>query len=522
MKRDALPLDATLPRAETISRMSTWRRHAFALLTVVAGIFVAYWPTAIQMAGTWMNSQTYAHAVTVPVIVAWLIWRARRTLLAEVPSASAPWIVPFAGCGVAWLCGQVATANVVSQLALVAMLVCAVACVLGTRVARRIAFPLAFLFFAVPVGDFLLPTLMQWTADFTVQALRLTGVPVYREGQEIVIPSGRWSIVEACSGIRYLIASLMVGTLYAYLHFQSNSRRLAFVGVAILIPIVANWLRAYMIVMLGHLSNNRLAIGVDHLIYGWLFFGFVMFLMFWGGSKWREPDRRSGKSVFPAVAVKRRDAVGVVAALLLVLVVLWPAGLHMLEQRMEKSAGARVEPLSSIGAWRAQDGDVSSWIPVTNTPSSVVRQMFSNGQWKVGVYIAYFRHQSGQRKVVTSSNILADSVPSERMPWAAVSKTPVALDAGAQGFTVIETRLVADEGRESLLAASWYWIDGRSTGNEYLAKLYTFLARMRGRDDGAIVIVYAKEPSARDAVRSFIRDAGPAVLARSLARADEP
>ena len=65
--------------------------------------------------------------------------------------------------------------------------------------------------FAVPVGEFLLPVFMEWTADFTVLALRLSGIPVYREGLQFVIPSGNWSVVEACSGIRYLIASLMVG-----------------------------------------------------------------------------------------------------------------------------------------------------------------------------------------------------------------------------------------------------------------------------------------------------------------------
>jgi hypothetical protein len=58
----------------------------------------------------------------------------------------------------------------------------------------------------------------------------------------------------------------------------------------VVVPIVANWLRAYMIVMIGHTSGMELATGVDHLIYGWLFFGLVMFIMFWIGSYWREDE----------------------------------------------------------------------------------------------------------------------------------------------------------------------------------------------------------------------------------------
>ena len=125
----------------------------------------------------------------------------------------------------------------------------------------------------MPFGEFLLPVLMEYTANFTVTALRLSGIPVYREGLQFVIPSGSWSVVEACSGVRYLIASFMIGTLFAYLNYRSTRRRLVFMGVSIVVPILANWLRAYMIVMLGHLSGNTIAVGVDHLIYGWLFFG---------------------------------------------------------------------------------------------------------------------------------------------------------------------------------------------------------------------------------------------------------
>ncbi|WP_370657018.1 archaeosortase/exosortase family protein, partial [Klebsiella pneumoniae] len=57
------------------------------------------------------------------------------------------------------------------------------------------------------------------------------------------------------------------------LNYRSLARRWVFVGVSIVTPLVANWLRAYMIVMLGHLSDNQLATGVDHVIYGWVFFG---------------------------------------------------------------------------------------------------------------------------------------------------------------------------------------------------------------------------------------------------------
>ncbi len=188
---------------------------------------------------------------------------------------SLAWLL-MAGAAALWLAGDLVAVNAATQLALVSLIVLAVPAVLGWQVTRALAFPLAFLFFAVPIGDFLLPRMMEWTADFTVLALRASGIPVYREGLQFIIPSGAWSVVEACSGIRYLIASVTAGCLFAYLSYQSMLKRAVFIGVAIVVPLVANWVRAYLIVMLGHLSGNTIATGVDHLIYGWLFFGLVI------------------------------------------------------------------------------------------------------------------------------------------------------------------------------------------------------------------------------------------------------
>ena len=104
------------------------------------------------------------------------------------------------------------------------------------------------------------------------------------------IPRGDFEVAKACSGIRYLIASVSLGTFYAYLTYQSWGRRLLFVSMAIALPILANGLRAYGIVMIAHFTNMKHAVGVDHLIYGWLFFGVLMFVLFWVGGRYAQLD----------------------------------------------------------------------------------------------------------------------------------------------------------------------------------------------------------------------------------------
>ncbi|MDE2504020.1 MAG: exosortase A, partial [Burkholderiales bacterium] len=268
---------------------SRWRVALVSLALLLAALLWLFRGTALGMVDIWWNFETYTHAFLVAPISIWLVWRQRDELARLTPRAQ-PWLLlAVVAVAALWVAGDLALVNVVAQFAFVALIVVAVAAVLGIEVAWTIAFPLAFLFFAVPFGEFAIPWMMRWTADFTVYAIQASGIPIYREGQSFVIPTGRWSVVQACSGVRYLIASFMVGTLFAYLNYSSIKRRLVFMVVALIVPVIANWLRAYMIVMLGHLSNNRLAVGVDHIVYGWIFFGIVITIMFFIGARWSEP-----------------------------------------------------------------------------------------------------------------------------------------------------------------------------------------------------------------------------------------
>lgn len=301
-----------------------WPRAAAGWWLAVGLISWAAAPVWGSMVAIWWRSGTFNHAFAVGPIVAFLVWRSRRRWRVCEPRPDRRWWPLLMSCGLVLALAQAALLNAPSHLALVATLAVTVPALLGTAVARELAFPIGYAFFMVPIGEFMVPSMMEATATFTVWALQFSGVPVYREGLDFIIPSGNWSVVEACSGIRYLMASVTVGTLFAYLNFSSGRKRLAFVGVSIVVPVVANWLRAYLIVMLGHLTDNRLAAGVDHLIYGWLFFGLVMAVMFMIGVRWADPLRHepqagpapAGCDPAPARAGGRFGGAAVAVALL--------------------------------------------------------------------------------------------------------------------------------------------------------------------------------------------------------------
>ncbi|MDR1936640.1 MAG: exosortase A [Candidatus Accumulibacter sp.] len=478
-----------------------WRAALPALLLTLLLLAALFRPTLASMVEIWARSETFAHGFLIAPISAWLIWKVRHRLAAMTPRPDPRTTALLAGACFAWLLGQLATVGVVAQFSLVTLLILVVPSMLGWRIARSIAFPLFFLYFSVPFGEFAMPKLMQWTAMFTVIGLRVSGVPVFQEGLQFVIPSGSWSIVEACSGVRYIIASLAVGMLFAYLNYRSLKRRLAFIAVSLVVPILANWMRAYIIVMLGHLSGNALATGVDHLIYGWVFFGVVMLLMFAIGGRWSDArlsgERSEGlqeslESAAPPASRYWKSA-GVVALILAAA----PLGEWYLLRRAVAPPPVFPDMTRLEDGWRSGGILEPEWKPAYGNPSAEQNRVYSARGQTVGLYIAYYRQQGYERKLISSENML---VRSNDRVWAQVASGAVDTRFSGQPVRMRSAELRAggmnSESRR-LAVRLFFWVDGRLTASDVRAKLLTALALLGGRgDDSAVIVLYA--PKSQD------------------------
>lgn len=448
------------------------------LVAVSAWVIGWYWPTALDIAGIWWRSDTFAHGLVVFPVFAWLIWRARPRLAPLAPQPVGWLALPAVLAGFGWLLGELVSVAAASQFFLMTLLITAYVAALGWQISRVLAFPLLFLFFGVPIGDFLLPTLMKFTAEFTVGALRLSGVPVFQEGLQFVVPNGRWSVVEACSGIRYLIASLMIGALYAYLNYRSLRRRLLFMLVALLVPIVANWLRAYMIVMLGYHSDNKLAVGFDHLIYGWLFFGVVILLMFWIGGRWFEPPQ-------PFVAAQAQTA-GPVSARswarllpLAAVVAAFPLAARMLERPVADFTMTVALPAPAPG-WQSAEVPPEAYRPHYQGERGVAEAAYRQGDGPpVFVQVKLFAAQTRGHEMVMWGNGL---VPPESTATVVVSAAKRML----AGERIREVGLATMFGR--LHVWNWYRLPGKTLVGDVETKLWLAAGKLSGASDASAVI----------------------------------
>jgi exosortase A len=475
---------------------------ALAALCLLAP-FALYHGTARSIVAIWNSSETFAHGYAILPVSAWLVWRRRENFSVLPLSPWWPGLVLLALAGMAWMLATVAEVQVLRQYAFVSMIPLAATALLGPRLAGSFAFALLFLLFAVPFGEIFVQPLIDFTADFTVAAVRATGIPVLRNGARFELPTGTWSVVEACSGIRYLISSVTLGCLYAYLTFRSTTRRLMFVALSVVVPVVANGLRAYMIVMIGHFSGMTLATGVDHLIYGWLFFGLVMFIMFWIGSFWREDDAPAGAGAFvPASAPATPGQVARMGAATLLVMALWPAFARFNDRANFNPDPVRIAPAIS---WPATPM-FTDWAPRFVAPSAGF-----GGAWKsvglqpVGLAILYYRNQDGGKALISSVNRLTN----RNEAWHDTATTGRTESVGGRRLALRETTLQGPQG--SLLVWQSLWVGGGYTASAYMGKLMQARSKLLfGGDDGAAVIVYApfadQPDEARAALRAFLRE----------------
>lgn len=385
-------------------------RPGHQLLSLMSLIFLLwgalFFPTVVATVAIWERSETFAHCFLILPICIYLIRRNWSRLTQQKITHNYWALLPIFGLLILWLFGSLAQLAAVEQFAAFALLPMFYWLVLGNAVCRSMLFALLFWMFSVPEGEFLIPWLQDVTADITVAALRLTDIPVFRDGLYIAVPGGLFEVAVACSGIRYLIASFSLGTLFAYLTYQKWHKRLIFIAFSLLLPIIANGLRAFGIVLIAYLSDMKYATGVDHLVYGWLFFGIVIFVMFSIGNIWRDPE--------PVETVSKVQNTQTLTFKRFIPVI--PLLLLCSSAILYKHSAANLQPAnepSFLQAYANWDkGAVGSWYPAFNNASSVRR--LEQDELEV-FFIFYDRNDESAEMINSLNQLYLDSV------WSRVS-----------------------------------------------------------------------------------------------------
>lgn len=448
-------------------------------VSTLIALCLIYQKTLWSMVTVWSQSETFAHGALIVPICIFLVWRQRSLLAQSASTPYAPALLGLIALGLAWLASDVANVPVLSQYAVAAMLSCSLLAVLGRERTRPILFPLCFLLLAVPSGEFLIGPLIDFTTAFTVSALQTVGVPVYRDGNMLAVPTGSWAVVEACSGLRYMIACFALGVLYAHFMYRTWRKRLAFVAVSLALPVLANGMRAFLIVMLGHWSDMTLATGVDHVVYGSVFFLLILVLLFWLGRKWRDdvrppvaPERVPGRAG-PA----RSQARQIGTALACVgLGAMWP----LISIAIESPAA----PAATLAIAHPPGLDAAPGQPMVQYSGSDagLATAYTFGEDRVDLQVALYRKHGDAVRKATSQ--CADY----GVRWRRQSHSSRTVMLPGAALSVQQSVLLNQRGR--LLVWCWFRQSGIETSSAAYAKaLLAGHALLGMREDGARIVL---------------------------------
>jgi len=265
---------------------------------------------------------------------------------------------------------------------------------------------------------------------------------------------------------------------------------------------------------MAHLSGNKLAVGVDHILYGWVFFGIIVFIMFMVGARWSQaeaptplPQAADADTTASARAVRNTVFAALAVAAL-------PHLVLALLQRSENAAApaALALPAQLAPGWTSEGAKLAAWTPEFSPPSAQAGRVYAGPQASVGVYIAYYRGQNEERKLVSSLNKLVGMRDREWSLPVAPGLHDVASGSLHARFNTSEiaARVTMDAAPpQRLLVWRSYWIDGRFVNGDMAAKLAGGLARLRGHgDEGAQLVLYANAgtvDASRAALQAFVQ-----------------
>jgi len=247
------------------------------ILTILLG--AVYWKILRALAIQWWDDANYSHGFLVPLFSLYLVWQQRAALRTLPRSGNVIGVlVILAGIG-ALILGDLGAENFLMRSSLIVIIAGLILFHLGTHVFRAVLFPLAFLFFMVPLPGiifyavaFPLQRLAAEQAAWTLDAL---GVPVLLDGNIIHLAQLSLGVTEACSGIRSLI-SLFAGTVaWAYLLLPTGWAMVIFVAATVPITILANAARVVLTGLIGQQFGVQYAIGFFHEFTGWAIYIFA-------------------------------------------------------------------------------------------------------------------------------------------------------------------------------------------------------------------------------------------------------
>jgi EpsI family protein len=447
-----------------------------ALWIVLLAVVTLFSQTLASLAHLWIDTADYQHGFLIALISLGLIFRSRERIENADIGARPMMLLPLAATLLVWMVAYRANSEMLQQIVFPIVLLMCIFSAFGPAVARITLFPVCFLYFAIPIWDHLVPLLQAMSTAVSEHALGLLGVPTQVEGFNVTIPEGRFTIIEGCSGKRYLIIALTLAALVGVQQGVRRARMPLLIACAVVLALILNWLRIIIIIYAGHVSNmQHYLVAVEHFSLGYVLYipllvAIVMLARRLGGEVAHAPyATQSGVSS----AGLTRGIAGPVGLLLLATIVL-------VGQGSEDRAQVTLSPLPLLtSTWQGPLPALADWTPAYAGASAEMRASYGHGGQRIEVYANAYGVQSRSTELIQVANTVTP-------PGAWTVIRPIDIAAP------LDAHVAASHSSVRWVVAQVYSVGGRITGSAGEAQLrYGWSALWRPTPSGVLALAAA-------------------------------
>lgn len=244
----------------------------FAIVPAIIGL---YWPTISVLAGRWVEwDKGLSHGLLVAAVFVWLLWR--RPSLAPPQHLFGLRLALLGLMSLLWFLMQSVQISVLAEGALLLVIIAAYSAWLGLAQSWRYKAILLLPLFATSLwGEFNNAAL--YLSSFVVgHMVELAGITAHIDGTTISLPYGQIIIADGCSGLRYLVIALALGQMLACLNHYPPRGYWITMATALALGLITNWVRIFVLVLVGYYSQMKNSLVGDHETFGWLLFAAVV------------------------------------------------------------------------------------------------------------------------------------------------------------------------------------------------------------------------------------------------------
>lgn len=242
-------------------------------------------PIFPDMFNQWINEQDNSHCILIPFVSIFLGYRYARTITKEMIKPYSPGIIFLVISLFIYIIFVAGEIVLFARIGFILILISLVVFNFGLDVTRRVYFPLAFLFFMIPIPvtlyNMIAFPLQIFASKVSANIIYGAGIPVIREGNVLHLANTSLEVAEACSGIRSLVSYITIGILFVHLSKASLIKKILLLCSTIPLALMANIARISSSCVLAHFYGDKVAKGFLHEFSGMAVFmlGIVMIFL---------------------------------------------------------------------------------------------------------------------------------------------------------------------------------------------------------------------------------------------------